>query len=142
LAEGEDGREITAEPVQVREGRGLNNKELAFFRDYGELRQVLAGSARATSLDAQRAQMLADMVSYLMRRNRERKHIMCTKALQGTITFSKNGISINESIGIDTITAPASFATAGTKTVEEFYRFFDEFENGDGSGVTGANVAC
>ena len=123
-------RTIRAEPVQLRNARPLSNKEIAFFRNLGEIGKV---SGLTSSQDQKRARKIMDLMRRVLLPVEERKHVMQAEALCGNVTLRIGGVNQSFSYGLNSVnTDPAIGALDWTDPsatiVQDLYRIQDAFE--------------
>lgn len=124
-----DFRTVRAEPVQLRNARPLSNKEVSFFRRYGEIRQT-AGITE--SLESRRGRHLTDITRETMMPPEERRHVMQCEALQGAVNLRIGGVSQSYSYGLNDLTGAIGtpdWSNPAATVVQDLYTAFDEFEN-------------
>jgi hypothetical protein len=119
-------RTVRATPVQLRNGRPLSNKEVSFFRNYGQIRQT-AGVTRTQ--EARRQELITDIARETMMPPEERKHVMQCEALRGSVSLQLGGQTVVTSYGLNALTVPTvPWATVATSTpVQDIYDMREEF---------------
>jgi len=123
-------RTIRAEPVQLRNARPLSNKEIAFFRAQGELRQV---SGLTSTQEAKRARNIQDLMRRVLLPPEERAHVMKAEALCGAVTLRIGGVEQTFSYGLNSVNDDADvgvldWSDPGATIVQDLYRIQDAFE--------------
>jgi hypothetical protein len=128
-ADPHDFRTVRAEPVQLRNGRRLSNKEISFFRRYGQLRQT---SGVTETQEARRSRHITDITREVMLPPEERKHVMQAEALQGSVTLNIGGVSQAFSYGLNDLTVAVGspdWSLAAADIVQDVYKIKGEFED-------------
>lgn len=129
FADPHDTRIVRATPVQLRNGRPLSNKEVSFFRRYGQLRQV-AGITETQ--ERRRSRHITDITREVFLPPEERKHVMQAEALQGSVTLKIGGVSQAFSYGLNDLTVAVgspNWALAAADIVQDIYKMQGEFED-------------
>lgn len=124
--------ELEVEPLFHRPSRSLDSSEMALFSAWNELR--VSQGAASQAIEAKAQQKVAEIAGELLADSAETLHDMLAQALQGTGSYTVDGVAVAVNYGLTALTAPGVlWSNAAAPIIQDIWAAKAEFADNCGT---------